>query len=170
MFARKRAAMFHDQISSFFDERAKLLHARRRFEIEVDARMDATLSEVSIETAKVAVFVEKPLQIAQVTAKPMRRHGGIFPAFPVFFEARNMGRCAEARFAHMPNAFFLRGIIEKLHGGRVWLELQRAHQFARGAIAFFLALTAKFEKQKTDTLRQDCKCVGLQMTLSKVDH
>src|SRR5438477_8566689 len=160
MFARKRAAMFHDQISGFFDERAKLLHARRRFEIEVDARMDATLSEVSVEAAEVAVFVEELLQIAQVTAKPMRRHGGIFPAFPVFFEARNMGRCAEARFAHMPNAFFLRGIIEKLHGGRVWLELQRAHQFARGAIAFLLGLTANLEQQKTATRRKVPNDVG----------
>src|SRR3546814_1516197 len=79
MLAGQRAAVTEDQIGGLVHEAAPLADAVRRADIEVDATVNAAVTEMSVQRRLVVVAVEQFLEIAQIIADLVRRNRGIFP-------------------------------------------------------------------------------------------
>src|SRR5205807_10298290 len=82
VFAGERSAIGHYERARIVHERLVLFDARRRLQIEVDASVDAALTEVSVQGAGVSVLVEQLPQVAQVVADTVRRNRRVLPSFP----------------------------------------------------------------------------------------
>src|SRR5580704_7627346 len=123
VFAGERSAIADDEVGGFFDELAVFGDAFGRLQIEVEARVDAGMAEVSVERALVAERRHHFAKIAKISAETSRFDGGIFPSFPVERFTGNVRSCAETRLADFPDALGLRARV-KLHlrGSRVATE------------------------------------------------
>ena len=82
VLARQRTAVRHDEICGGFDERPVAPDALDVGEVEVDARVHATLAEVAVQRAAVPVLVEQLAEVAQVLAQSLGRHGRVLPPLP----------------------------------------------------------------------------------------
>src|SRR5580704_15181919 len=69
MFARDGAAIAHYQIGSFLHKFAKLSDTFFRLQIEVNASVDATVPEVCVERALIAISSKHAAQIANISAE-----------------------------------------------------------------------------------------------------
>src|SRR5919109_3215589 len=75
MLAGKRASVAADDyLRSLRGEAAIFPDALARGEVKIDARMNATLTEVTVKRAVVAILFEKFAQIAQIIADSFGRH------------------------------------------------------------------------------------------------
>src|SRR3546814_1112277 len=72
MLAGQRAAVTEDQIGGLVHEAAPLADAVRRADIEVDATVNAAVTEMSVQRRLVVVAVEQFLEIAQIVADLVR--------------------------------------------------------------------------------------------------
>src|SRR5437763_1299202 len=111
MFTGNRAAIAHDKIGGVFDECAIVANSLYRTEIEVDARMNAALTKMSIERAIVAVLFKQAAQIPQVVPHLLGRHRRILPAFPCNRLSRYKGGGSEPRLTNLPYQLLLALII-----------------------------------------------------------
>src|SRR5205085_7442552 len=93
--------------SRFMNEGAELLDPFFRFEIEIDTRMETTLSEMAVEIPVVFVAIKKLPEMAQIIAQFFRRHRRIFPSFPCRFLAWHKCSCAKSRFTNSPDLFLV---------------------------------------------------------------
>jgi hypothetical protein len=69
-----------DQVRRLLHERSEPAHAIRCFQIESDATMDASLTEVAEEIRFVFVLGVKGVEIAEITTKLLRRHRRVIPS------------------------------------------------------------------------------------------
>ena len=90
----------------------KSLDAIMGFQVEIDARMDATLAKMPVQVASVAKLFQQLAKIAQIRANLIRGNGSIFPSFPSDLFVGYVRGGSQAGFAHFPDHFFLFWIIE----------------------------------------------------------
>src|SRR5688572_27465965 len=107
MFARERPSIRHDEIGGLAEIAPKRRDPLGRFKIEVRPRMDAPLPEVPVERAAVSVTIEQLTEFPQVRPQPLRRNGGVFPAFPCGRFAGNERGCPKGRLTNQPDLFDL---------------------------------------------------------------
>ena len=74
--------MSEDDVGGLIDETAELENAGGGFEVEVQAHVDAALTEVSVHGAVVAVVGHEGADGAEVAAELGGIDGGVFPALP----------------------------------------------------------------------------------------
>src|SRR5206468_7226230 len=65
VFARQRAAVRNDERGGVLDERLVFLDAGGGLEIEIDPRVNASLSEMAVQRASIAVLLEQLTQVAK---------------------------------------------------------------------------------------------------------
>ena len=82
VFARQRSAMGQDDVGGLVDKFAIFADALRGHQVEGDPQVHAALAEVSVHGRLIPIAFEQPVELAKVAAQLLRRHGGIFPAFP----------------------------------------------------------------------------------------
>src|SRR5215813_1791499 len=104
---------------SIMDECLVFLDARSTLQVEIDARVDAATTKVSIEGTVVPVPIEQSTKLPKVGAEFGRRDCGVLPSFPRVRFSRNPRSGAQARFANRPDQVFLSRIIVQLHGWRM---------------------------------------------------
>src|SRR5947208_6151273 len=107
MFAGERAAMLHNEISRLIQKRAELRDSRRAVEVERNPAMNATLTKMAVERRGVLIPIEQVLELTEIGADPLRRHGRVLPTFPRVGVAGNPRRRAQAAFAHFPDQILL---------------------------------------------------------------
>src|SRR6267154_1870380 len=99
MFAGDGTAQADDQIGGFFHEAAVFLYTSVRFEIEIDAHVDAGVSKMTVHAAPVAIAGLELADGAKIDAQLLWRDARILPAFPTKGLSRNMGGHAKSVFA-----------------------------------------------------------------------
>src|SRR5262249_45165326 len=157
MFAEKRPAIAQHQIGGVFNERTELAHTWSSNEIEIDARVHAALSNMSVKSASISVALEKLPKIAKVTADVLGRHGRILPALPCFLFTWHACRGPETGFADLPhNVLFFRIVVE-FHWRHGITPTQILHETLGFRVCFFFRLAAKLHQQPTATVRQQPK-------------
>ena len=147
VLARERTAVFDDEMRRFGDKAAVLRDAFGGKKIEIDAAVHATLAEVAVKRSHVAKLLHQIVELAQVIADPIRRHGCIFPARIEIRFSGNLRRRTEARFAHVPELSLFRPIVEPLHRRRIRLRFEGFHQPVRALVGLFLGVAAEFDDQ-----------------------
>ncbi len=93
MFAGQRSTKANHQVSRPLDKVAVFANAVLGLQIEIQAHVDASVPEVSVERAAIFVFVHQLPKIAQVRSQLFRRDGRIVPPFPVQRHSRRKRRC-----------------------------------------------------------------------------
>ena len=115
VLARDRAAVLHHQRSRLAQELAPVRDAARRAQIEVDARVDATVAEVAVDRRAVAEALDQREELAQIIAEAHRIDRGVFPADdrigPLAAEVERGGGCAG--LANRPQAPHQRRIVDQ---------------------------------------------------------
>src|SRR5205085_10524467 len=96
VLAGDRPAQAEDEVGGLVDKLAVGLDPLFRLQVEVPARVDASLAEVAVERALVAVLVRERADRPQVLAEPLRRDGRVLPALIGIRLARDERRRAEA--------------------------------------------------------------------------
>ena len=88
-------------------------------EVEVDARVHATLAVVAVERAAKAVLGHELADGAQIVAELGGRNRGVFPALPAIGLAGHEDHGAERGLAHVPDrgGFFRRADVRHRRGG-----------------------------------------------------
>lgn len=72
MFAGERAAVFEDDVRSLIDELTILRYTRGCLEIEGDAQMNATLTEVAVHGGSITVVFDEEEELAEVLTEEFR--------------------------------------------------------------------------------------------------
>ncbi len=99
-------------------------------EVEVDARVHASLPVVSVERAAIAVLGHQRGNRAQIVAQLRRRNGGVFPALLAVRFAGDKNHRAQRRVAHLPNA----GGFLRRADARDWRAPARSSRRAPGSL------------------------------------
>ncbi len=80
MLPRHRAAVRRDQVGGVLDEATEAPPATGILELEVDAHVHAAVAEVAVGNAVEGAVLQQRVEVAQVGAQPLGRHGGVLPA------------------------------------------------------------------------------------------
>src|SRR4029077_12168834 len=111
----------------------------------VDSCMQATLADMSVQSAAIVIFFEKFPEIAQISADFVRRNGGVLPALPCLILSGNAGRCAKARLANLPDDMFFLPLVIEFHRWNDLWKTEIVHQPPRFGIGFLFGFAAKFD-------------------------
>src|SRR5215203_770987 len=112
MLAGERAAVSGHEVRRLLEERAVPADSLRAGQVEVDAGVEAALSEVAVEGGAIAVAAQEGLQVSQVGSEPVRGHGRVLPAGPGIAEAGIAGGRPHGGLAHLPDLRLLFGILD----------------------------------------------------------
>src|SRR5206468_9686851 len=116
-------------------------------QVEVPAGVDAALAVVAVERALVAVLVRELGETPQVFAEALGRDGRVLPALVRVLLARDEGRGAEPRLAHLPDVLLAGRVVVELHRRRrPAVLLQVAHEGARLLVRLLLRLAAELDQ------------------------
>ena len=91
VLARERPAVRDGQVRRVLHERAEVGDARLREQVEVDPDVQAPVAEVAVVGAAAAVLAQQRVELPQVGAEPLGRHGGVLPARPRLVTVRAAG-------------------------------------------------------------------------------
>src|SRR5215469_5992224 len=111
MLARERPAESRNDLRQLSHGCAKRRNPRRARQIEIDARMNASLAKVSIVRCDLEfVPLENPIEAAQERAEVSRRHGGVLRARPTARTPWDKRAGAKSRFANLPDRRLLASV------------------------------------------------------------
>jgi hypothetical protein len=111
---RERTAVVPNHVRCFVHEAFELLHACGVAQVEVDAAVDAALTEVSVQGRVVAVLVVERPEIAQVATDAVRRHRRVFPPRMERWTIGDLRRRAQPRLAHLPQLLLIVFVDQQL--------------------------------------------------------
>ena len=157
MLAGERATEAHDEIRGLLDERAIVADAGRGFEIEVDARVQAAMTEVAVEGSGVVVLIEQ-------SSQSLRRYSPIFSGgtaessqpSQVKRLAGNEGGGTEAGFADLPDERLFALVVDRTS---CWA---RSILFLRASIMRLALLLASSRDIATVLHKQEAGAFGQQ--------
>ena len=160
VLAGQRSAVRDHQVRRLRHEPAVLVDALSRLEVELDARVHASLTEMPIERALVTEIVEQLAELAQVFSQLVRRHRSVLPPFPRLGAVREASRRAQTGLAHLPQLFFLVLVIEQLHRGAAG---EPRHQRFRLRVRLRLRVAAELDEQPPLSLRQELRVLRMDV-------
>src|SRR5579885_129531 len=161
MLAGKRAAVADDEIRALVEKALPIGEASLRAQIERNPAMDEAIAEVAIDRSLIAVSMKECLEVAQIIAEHLAGHGGIFPAVPSLWHARNMGRCAERRFAQLPNFVLLALVRNDFR--RMALRAHGLCGFIGFACCIGFVFTSEFRDEPAIAIRQHRDVFGMNV-------
>ena len=157
VLARDRPAVRHHQVDRLGYKAPNFRDALGRAQVEVDARVHASLAEVTVERALVSIPIQQLLQLAQVAAQPRGRHCRVFPALPVLGAVALARRRAETRLADLPQLARLR-VFDQLHRGTA---LEARHQRPRFRVRLRFGLATELDQEPAVTVGQELDVLGV---------
>src|SRR6185437_7343910 len=99
--------------------------------IEINPRMQTSLSEMSVEGAAITETIQQLTKIAEVSAELFRRYGRILPAFPSWFLTGHQGGRTQTGLTNFPDKLFLFAIIVQSMVRRIRLTGQLFEEILR---------------------------------------
>src|SRR6185312_4707284 len=98
------------------------------------------------ESHPVLVFIQKPVEFAEIVAHLLDRYSRIFPAWPGVFHARNPA-CAHAVFAYFPNQFLIVFVFDQPDPVVIMIDgADFPHGLLREFVRPFLRIGAELEQ------------------------
>src|SRR5258708_16196043 len=104
MLTGERTTVIDHEVRGSLDKFAVSANATFALQIEADAHVNATMSEVSVERPTVAVFIHQLSNVAQIRSKFLGADGRIVPPFPSARTAHTKSTGACPYFAHLPTS------------------------------------------------------------------
>src|SRR6266705_2850017 len=155
MLARKRSAIADHKICRFFYELPIFADPLLRLQVKVDAGVNASMPEVSVESTAIAVAGHQRAKITQIMSQVFGRDRRIFPALPGQRLTRHVGNCAQTGFTHLPNFFCQLLVNEQVHVGWSRTTSEGFHQSASLRLRFLSRVGAKLHEQPASALWQE---------------
>ena len=146
MLARKRSAIADHKICRFFYELPIFADPLLRLQVKVDAGVNASVPEVPVESAVIAVAGHQLAKITQVISEGFGRDRGIFPALPGQRLTGHVGNCAQTGFTHLPNFLCQLLVNEQVHVGGSGTTTEGFHQSSRLRLRFLSRVGAKLHE------------------------
>ena len=87
-------------------------HTFGSLQIEGDASVEAAIADVPKECHPVLMFIQEPIDFAEIVAHLFNGHSRIFPTWPGVFHARSPAR-TDAVFAYFPNQFLIVLVLDQ---------------------------------------------------------
>src|SRR5215204_991299 len=152
VLASYRAAVADHQLRRLIQKRAELLEALSGFQVEGDAGVDATLAEVPVIDAVVAVLVQQLLEVPQVVPEYLRRNCRVLPGSFGLHRAGHVAVVHPGR-ADSPYRLLVLGITElKAHGLPV--RLKRLLRGAGVIQGLLFGIAAELDEEPGVAVRQ----------------
>jgi hypothetical protein len=111
-----------------------------------------------------SVLGAQPLEIAEIVADAIGRHGRVFPRRPPRVLARDLA-VADAPFADLPDLGDLLGVLVELDAQMTALVLDGVHEVFGLSVRFVLGVGAELHQQPSVAVRQQ-----LRMALEAFDQ
>ncbi len=170
MLAGERAVVLHTEVGRLVDVGAVFRDAWCALQVEVVARVNAGLAEVTVQIAGVAVLVHQLPQLAEVLAEVLRIDSRVLPAFPCTRLAGDERRRTEAGLANLPDLVLVLLAVEQPGGGSVLLLAESGDHPVRFRVGLLLRLAAEFDQQPSFPLGEQGEAVRVQTLGPHVGH
>ena len=131
--------------------------------VPVDPRVHASLSEVPIEGAGVAVLIEQRAEVSEIVGEILGRNSRVLPAFIGVRLARDVSRRPQSRLPDLPDLLLRLGVVVQLLVDEAWGH--RLHEARRHRIGLLLRLGGKLGQHPPLALRQHLELFGVDAEL-----